>query len=127
MDHLKKNLLTIHPTAKYFHDMWKRACDKAAEGIAEAKVYNIQRYDKTHMEPHCEERENAVEVRLTGEFSRKNPVFPVSLVKPYSQTGDNKFSSRSKSYTPQDIVEVEDSPGPVKMIIKARKTRDNIW
>ncbi|MBW0474611.1 hypothetical protein O181_014326 [Austropuccinia psidii MF-1] len=26
--------------------------------------------------------ENAVEVRLTEEFSRKNPVFPVSLVKP---------------------------------------------
>ncbi|MBW0463611.1 hypothetical protein O181_003326 [Austropuccinia psidii MF-1] len=26
---------------------------------------------------------NAVEVRLTARFSRKNPVFPVSLVKPY--------------------------------------------
>ncbi|MBW0549869.1 hypothetical protein O181_089584 [Austropuccinia psidii MF-1] len=36
--HLKKNLLTIHPTAKYFHDM----C------IAEAKEYNSQRYHKTH-------------------------------------------------------------------------------
>ncbi|MBW0536113.1 hypothetical protein O181_075828 [Austropuccinia psidii MF-1] len=30
-DHLKKNLLTIHPTAKNFHDMWKRACDTAAK------------------------------------------------------------------------------------------------
>ncbi|MBW0471085.1 hypothetical protein O181_010800 [Austropuccinia psidii MF-1] len=24
--HLKKNLLNIHPTAKDFHDMWKRSC-----------------------------------------------------------------------------------------------------
>ncbi|MBW0521717.1 hypothetical protein O181_061432 [Austropuccinia psidii MF-1] len=35
--HLKKNLLNIYPTAKYFHDMWKRACDTAARCIAEAK------------------------------------------------------------------------------------------
>ncbi|MBW0493195.1 hypothetical protein O181_032910 [Austropuccinia psidii MF-1] len=28
---------------------------------------------------------NAVEVKLTKEFSRKHPVFPVSLVKPYFQ------------------------------------------
>ncbi|MBW0501703.1 hypothetical protein O181_041418 [Austropuccinia psidii MF-1] len=39
--------------------------------------------------------ENAVEVKLTEKFSRKHPVFP--------------------------IVEVEDSPGPVKKSIKARK------
>ncbi|MBW0574605.1 hypothetical protein O181_114320 [Austropuccinia psidii MF-1] len=31
VDHLKKNLLTIHPTAKDFHDMWKRASDTAAK------------------------------------------------------------------------------------------------
>ncbi|MBW0585510.1 hypothetical protein O181_125225 [Austropuccinia psidii MF-1] len=31
LDHLKKNLLTIHPTAKDFHDMWKRACDTAVK------------------------------------------------------------------------------------------------
>ncbi|MBW0490299.1 hypothetical protein O181_030014 [Austropuccinia psidii MF-1] len=37
VDHLKKNLLTIHPTAKDFHDMRKRACDTAARCIAEAK------------------------------------------------------------------------------------------
>ncbi|MBW0515090.1 hypothetical protein O181_054805 [Austropuccinia psidii MF-1] len=28
--HLKRNLLTIHPTAKDFHEMWERACDTAA-------------------------------------------------------------------------------------------------
>ncbi|MBW0576260.1 hypothetical protein O181_115975 [Austropuccinia psidii MF-1] len=38
VDHLKKNLLTIHPTARDFHDMWKRACDTAAKCIAEANI-----------------------------------------------------------------------------------------
>ncbi|MBW0496575.1 hypothetical protein O181_036290 [Austropuccinia psidii MF-1] len=37
VDHLKKNLLTIHPTDKDFLDMWKRACDTTARCIAEAK------------------------------------------------------------------------------------------
>ncbi|MBW0462181.1 hypothetical protein O181_001896 [Austropuccinia psidii MF-1] len=69
--------------------------------------------------------ENAVEVRLTEEFSRKHPVFPVSLVNPFHQTGEDKFPSRKKSKTPWDIVEVEDSPGPVKKIMKARKIRVN--
>ncbi|MBW0506256.1 hypothetical protein O181_045971 [Austropuccinia psidii MF-1] len=57
---------------------------------------------------------NAVEVRLTEEFSRKQPVFPVSLVKPYFQTEEDKFPSRKKNPTSPEIVEVEDSPGPVK-------------
>ncbi|MBW0492364.1 hypothetical protein O181_032079 [Austropuccinia psidii MF-1] len=51
VDHLKKNIITIHSTAKDFHDMWKRACETAAKCIAEAKEYNKKRYDKTHMEP----------------------------------------------------------------------------
>ncbi|MBW0551509.1 hypothetical protein O181_091224 [Austropuccinia psidii MF-1] len=37
VDHLDKNLLTIHPTAKDFHYMWKKAWDTAAKCIAEAK------------------------------------------------------------------------------------------
>ncbi|MBW0591264.1 hypothetical protein O181_130979 [Austropuccinia psidii MF-1] len=27
VNHMKKNLLTIHPTAKGFHEMWKSTCD----------------------------------------------------------------------------------------------------
>ncbi|MBW0485175.1 hypothetical protein O181_024890 [Austropuccinia psidii MF-1] len=46
VDHLKENLLTIHLTAKYFHEMWKRACDTEAKFIAEAKEYNKQRWEK---------------------------------------------------------------------------------
>ncbi|MBW0466361.1 hypothetical protein O181_006076 [Austropuccinia psidii MF-1] len=125
VDHLKKNLLTIHPTAKGFHKMGKRACETAAKCIAEANDYNKQRQDKSHMAPDFKEGdqvlvstlnfnnlkgpkkmrdsfvgtftiikligENAVEVRLTEEFSRKHPVFPVSLVKPYFQTEEDKF------------------------------------
>ncbi|MBW0569254.1 hypothetical protein O181_108969 [Austropuccinia psidii MF-1] len=53
--YLKKNLVTIHPTAKDFHDMWKRACDTAAKGIAEAKEYNKKRWDKSHIEPDLKE------------------------------------------------------------------------
>ncbi|MBW0593140.1 hypothetical protein O181_132855 [Austropuccinia psidii MF-1] len=68
---------------------------------------------------------NAVEIKLTEEFSRKNPVFPVSLVKPYFQTEEGKFPSRNKNLTPPEIVEVEDSPGPVSRIIRARKIRLN--
>ncbi|MBW0484415.1 hypothetical protein O181_024130 [Austropuccinia psidii MF-1] len=68
---------------------------------------------------------NAVEVKLTAEFSRKHPVFPVSLVKPYFQREEGKFPSRRKNPTTPDIVEVEDSPGPVSKIIRARKIRLN--
>ncbi|MBW0499650.1 hypothetical protein O181_039365 [Austropuccinia psidii MF-1] len=68
---------------------------------------------------------NAVEVKLTEEFSRKHPVFPVSLVKPYFQTEEDKVPSRRKNPTIPGIVEVEDLPGPVNNIIKARKIRLN--
>ncbi|MBW0553199.1 hypothetical protein O181_092914 [Austropuccinia psidii MF-1] len=139
--------------------MWKRACETEARCIAEAKEYNKQRWDKTHMEPDFKEGDqvlvstlninnlkgpkkmrdsfvgpftiskligkNAVEVKLTEESSRKHPVFPVSLVKPYFQTKEDKFPSRKKNPTPPEIVEVEDSPGPVKRIIRARKIRLN--
>ncbi|MBW0575262.1 hypothetical protein O181_114977 [Austropuccinia psidii MF-1] len=55
VDHLKKNLLIIPPKAKELHEMWKRACDTAAKCIAEAKAYNKQRWDKSHMEPEFRE------------------------------------------------------------------------
>ncbi|MBW0499772.1 hypothetical protein O181_039487 [Austropuccinia psidii MF-1] len=139
--------------------MWKRACDTAAKCISEAKKYNKQRYEKTHMEPDFKEGDqvlmstlnfnntkgpkkmkysflgpftiikligkDAVEVRLTEEFFRKHSVFQVNLVKPYFQTGEDKFPSRKKTTTPPDIVEVDKSPGPVKKIIKFRKIRLN--
>ncbi|MBW0576888.1 hypothetical protein O181_116603 [Austropuccinia psidii MF-1] len=134
VDHLKKNLLTIHTTLNIFHDMWRKECDTASRCIAEAKEYNKQRWDKTHMEPDSKEGnqvlvytlnfnnlkgpkkmrdsfvgpftiikligKNAVEFKLTEEFSRKHPVFPMSLVKPYFQTEEDKFPSRKKNNHP---------------------------
>ncbi|MBW0477803.1 hypothetical protein O181_017518 [Austropuccinia psidii MF-1] len=69
--------------------------------------------------------ENEVEVKLTEAFSMKHPVFPVSLVNPYFQTEEDKFPSRKKNSTPPEIVEVENSPGPVNKIIQAKKIRLN--
>ncbi|MBW0492888.1 hypothetical protein O181_032603 [Austropuccinia psidii MF-1] len=66
---------------------------------------------------------NAVEVKLTEAFSRKHPVLPVSLVKAYFQTKKDKLPFRKKNPTLPEIVEVEDLPGPVKKIIKARNIR----
>ncbi|MBW0534262.1 hypothetical protein O181_073977 [Austropuccinia psidii MF-1] len=134
VDHLKENPLTIHLTAKDFHDMWNRDCGTSAKCIAEAEEYNKQRWDKTHMEPDFKEGykvlvstlsfnnlklpkkmrdsfvgpfiiikfigQNAVEFKLTEEFSRKHTVFPVSLVNPYFQTAEDKFPSRRKNSTP---------------------------
>ncbi|MBW0463083.1 hypothetical protein O181_002798 [Austropuccinia psidii MF-1] len=134
VDHLKKNLLTIHPIAKDFHYMWKKACDTATKCKAEAKEYKKQRWDKSHMERDFKKGDqvlvstldfsnfkgpkkmrdsfvgpftiikligkNAVEVKLTQEFSRKHPVFSVILVKPYFQTEEDKFPSRKKNPTP---------------------------
>ncbi|MBW0477157.1 hypothetical protein O181_016872 [Austropuccinia psidii MF-1] len=117
VDPLTKNLLTIHPTAKDFHEMWKRACDTAARCKAEAIEYNKKRWDKSHMEPDFRGGEK--------EFSRKHPVFPVSLIKLYLQPEKDKFPSRKRNPTPPEIVEVEGPPGPVKKIIKARKIRLN--
>ncbi|MBW0574893.1 hypothetical protein O181_114608 [Austropuccinia psidii MF-1] len=68
---------------------------------------------------------SAVEVKLTEEFSRKYPVFQVSLVKPYFQTEDGRFPSRKKILTPPEIVELKDSPGHVRKIFRARKIRLN--
>ncbi|MBW0582625.1 hypothetical protein O181_122340 [Austropuccinia psidii MF-1] len=68
---------------------------------------------------------NAVEVKLTEEFSRKHPVFPVILIKPSFQKEEDKFPSRKRNITPPDIVEEEYSPGPVKKIIRARKIQLN--
>ncbi|MBW0470506.1 hypothetical protein O181_010221 [Austropuccinia psidii MF-1] len=112
VDHLKKNLLNIHPKAKDFHEIWKRACDTASKCIAEATEYDKQR-DK------CSGSQNH-----RGIF-QETPSLSSVLVKPYFQTEEDKFPSRKKNPTPPERVEVEDSPAPVKRIINARKIRLN--
>ncbi|MBW0514212.1 hypothetical protein O181_053927 [Austropuccinia psidii MF-1] len=47
---------------------------------------------------------NAVEIKITEEFSRKNPVFQVSLVKPYLQREEDKFTPRRRNPKPPEIL-----------------------
>ncbi|MBW0481000.1 hypothetical protein O181_020715 [Austropuccinia psidii MF-1] len=112
--------------------MWERTCDTAANCIAEAKEYNKQRYDQTHKEPHFKEGDQVLVSTLNFNNLKRPKKMRDSFVVHYHQiyrgkcsTGEDKFPSRNKTYTPQDIVEVKDSPDPVKKIIKARNIRLN--
>ncbi|MBW0566902.1 hypothetical protein O181_106617 [Austropuccinia psidii MF-1] len=116
---------------KFTSEFWTNLYDMLGTKIAFSTAYHPQtdglaeRMIQTMEDIVRRFWKNAVEVKLTEEFSRKHPVFPVSLVKPYFQTEEDKFPSRKKNSTPPEIVEVEDSPGPVERIIKARKIRLN--
>ncbi|MBW0498730.1 hypothetical protein O181_038445 [Austropuccinia psidii MF-1] len=110
------NSYDILGTKLAFSTAYHPQTDGLAERMIQTMEYILRRFFDT---------ENAVEVKLTEEFSRKNPVFPVSLVKPYFQTEENKFPTRKKNTIPPEIMEEENSPGPVKKIIKARKIRLN--
>ncbi|MBW0488807.1 hypothetical protein O181_028522 [Austropuccinia psidii MF-1] len=111
--------------------MWKKACDTAAKCIAEAKEYNKQRWDKEHMEPDFREGDQGLVSTLSfnnlkgPKKMRDSFLGPFTIIKLIGKnaTEEDKFPSRKKNPTPPEIVEVEDSPGPVKKIIKARKIR----
>ncbi|MBW0572206.1 hypothetical protein O181_111921 [Austropuccinia psidii MF-1] len=106
--------------------MWKRACDTEARCIAEAKEYNKQRWDKTHMEPDFKEGEQVL-VSTLKFYNLKGPKkMRDSFVGPFTNIKlVGKMQWKKKNPTPPEIVEVDDSPGPVKRIIKARKIRLN--
>ncbi|MBW0534254.1 hypothetical protein O181_073969 [Austropuccinia psidii MF-1] len=115
--------------------MWKRACDTEAKCIAEAKEYNKQRWDKSHMEPDFKEGKQLLVSTLrfnnlkgTNKM-RDSFVMPFTIIKLIGknavETEEDKFPPRKKSPTPPNIVELKYSPGPVKKIIKARKIRLN--
>ncbi|MBW0475086.1 hypothetical protein O181_014801 [Austropuccinia psidii MF-1] len=135
VDHLKKNLLTIHPTAKEFHDMWKKACDTGAKCIAEAAKYNQLRWDKSHTGPDHKEGDQVLVSTLNFNNLKGPKKLRDSFVGPFTiikliwtnavETEGDKLPSRKENPTPPEIVEVEDSPGPVRKIIKARKIRLN--
>ncbi|MBW0526294.1 hypothetical protein O181_066009 [Austropuccinia psidii MF-1] len=135
VDHLKKNPLTIHPTAKDFHYMWKRACETAARFIAEEKEYNKQRWDKSHMEPDFNAGDQVLFSTLNFNNLKAPKKMRDSFVGPFTiikligknavETEEDKSPSRKKNPTPPERVEVEDSPGPMKKIIKDRRIRLN--
>ncbi|MBW0558088.1 hypothetical protein O181_097803 [Austropuccinia psidii MF-1] len=114
-------------TSELWTNLYKILCTKPSfstayhpqtDGLAERIIQTIEDIIRIFWK-------HAVEVKLTEEFSSKQPVFPVSLFKPYFQAEEDKFPSRKKNRTPPEIVELEDSPGTVKKIIKARKIRLN--
>ncbi|MBW0460574.1 hypothetical protein O181_000289 [Austropuccinia psidii MF-1] len=134
VDHLKKNPLTIHPTAKDFHDMWKRAYDTAAKCIAEEKYHNEQRWDKTHMEPDFKEGDKVLVSKLNFNNLKGPKKMGDSSVGPFTiinLKGKNAVEVKlteeffQEAPSVSKIVEVEDSPGPVSKIIRARKIRLN--
>ncbi|MBW0564246.1 hypothetical protein O181_103961 [Austropuccinia psidii MF-1] len=108
VDHLKKNLLTIHPTAKDLHDMWKWDETHIKPDFKEGDQVLVSKLNFNNLKGPKKIRDsfvgpftiiklvgkNAVEVKLTEQFSRKHPVFPVNLVMPYFQTEEGKFPSR---------------------------------
>ncbi|MBW0461291.1 hypothetical protein O181_001006 [Austropuccinia psidii MF-1] len=90
-------------------------------------AYNTSQHSTTGKSPSLVEKgwNPLFPVKLTEEFCRKHPVFPVSLIKPYFHTEEDKFPSRKENTTPPEIVEVEEFPGPVNKIIQDRKIRLN--
>ncbi|MBW0505043.1 hypothetical protein O181_044758 [Austropuccinia psidii MF-1] len=63
--------------------------------------------------------ENAVEVELSEELSKKHPTFPVRLIKPYKYSDAEKIPLRNKA--PQAIPTIE--PSGIKKITKVLKER----
>ena len=61
---------------------------------------------------------NAVEVILTGEYKRKHPVFPVSLIKHYEENEKNKFPLRQ---TEEELPAIDNSTD--KVVWKILKQR----
>ncbi|MBW0482157.1 hypothetical protein O181_021872 [Austropuccinia psidii MF-1] len=105
VDHLKKHLLNIHPTPKYFHEMWKRSCDTAAKCIAEAKEYHKQRWNKSHMEPDFKEGDQVLVSTINfnnlkgSKKMRDSFVGPLTIIKLIGKNGvevklTEEFSSK---------------------------------
>ncbi|MBW0556734.1 hypothetical protein O181_096449 [Austropuccinia psidii MF-1] len=82
--------------------------------------YNTSQHSTTGKAPAVVKKGGSQTYR--GIF-QEAPSLSSKLIKPYFQTEEDKFPSRKKNPTPADIVEVEDSPGPVSNIIKATKIR----
>ncbi|MBW0461580.1 hypothetical protein O181_001295 [Austropuccinia psidii MF-1] len=85
-------------------------------------------YDKTHMEQDFKEGDQVLVSTLNFKKLERPKKMRDSFVGPFTiikLIGDDRFPSRNKNYTPQDIAKVEDFPGKVKKIINARKIRLN--
>ncbi|MBW0534458.1 hypothetical protein O181_074173 [Austropuccinia psidii MF-1] len=106
--------------------MGRRACDTAEE-----KEYNKQRWENSHIEADFKEGDQVLVSTLNfnnlkgPKKMRDSIVGPFTIIKLIGKTEEDKFPSRKKNNTPPEIVEVEDSHGPLRKIIKARTIRLN--
>ncbi|MBW0504046.1 hypothetical protein O181_043761 [Austropuccinia psidii MF-1] len=96
----------------------------AVKCIAEVKEYNKQMYERTNMEPDFKEGDQVL-VSTLNFNNLKGPneirgsfVGPFTILKLIAKNaiGKDRLPFRNKTQTPQDILEVEDSPDPVKKI-----------
>ncbi|MBW0488691.1 hypothetical protein O181_028406 [Austropuccinia psidii MF-1] len=97
VDHLNKALLNMHPTAKDFHDMWKRESYKAARFISEEKEYNKQRYYKTHKEQNFREGDQVLLYTLILNNLKGPKIMRDSFMGPFSiarLVGENSVEVR---------------------------------
>ena len=67
---------------------------------------------------------NAVEVILTGEFSRKHPTFPVSLLKHY-KTSTSELRKNMPKFTEAIIPFEKDTEKTVLKVLQNKRVRQN--
>ncbi len=65
---------------------------------------------------------NAVELLLKGEFDRKHPVFPVSLLKKFNSPEDNKYQRKEEKI---DLPMDEEEERIVAKVLRQKRIRDN--
>ncbi|MBW0535584.1 hypothetical protein O181_075299 [Austropuccinia psidii MF-1] len=103
MDQLKKNLLTIHPIAKDFDDIYKREFNTEANCKAEANKYNKKRYDMTHKEPDFREGNQVLGSTLNLSNLKGPKELRDSFVEPFTiikLIGEMQFMSGSQRNSP---------------------------
>ncbi|MBW0567028.1 hypothetical protein O181_106743 [Austropuccinia psidii MF-1] len=119
--------------------MWKREWDTDSRCIAEEKEYENKRYENTHKEPEFIEGDQFLVSNLNFDILKSPKIMRDPLVGPFaiikligklqwrSDFQKNYLGNTQccQSHTPQDIMEVNNSPGLVKKSIKARKIRLN--
>ncbi|MBW0588575.1 hypothetical protein O181_128290 [Austropuccinia psidii MF-1] len=146
-DSLRKDLDEINPTAASFKRMLNIARKHAVRCMEDSFAYAKDKWHKSHATPDFEvgdlglvsttnfnnikdsfagpfvikalHGENAVEVELSEELSNKHPTFPVSLIKSYKSSDDERFPLRNK--VPQVIPPIETCG--IKKITKVLKER----
>ncbi|MBW0499336.1 hypothetical protein O181_039051 [Austropuccinia psidii MF-1] len=117
----------MHPTAANFKGMLDKARNHAVRFMEDSFAYAKDKWDKSHATSDFKmgdlvlalHGENAVEVELSEELSKKHPTFPVSLIKPYKSSDAEKFPLRNK--VSQGIPPIESSG--IEKITKTLKER----